>query len=79
MKRLTSLVALGAALAALCAPAVTLAAGGTPTLSQNSDSGFPDKSFTLTLPQKRALSASQVTVTENGTPAVASAGAMILR
>jgi tight adherence protein B len=91
VRRLAIFGAVGAALAALAAPAATLGAkptaaqkaaakkaaaqkaaarkaAGTLTLSQNPDSAFPDKSFTLTIPQKRALTARQVTVTEDGSP-----------
>ncbi len=91
MKRLTTFVAVGAALAALSAPAATLGApqappkaaglpsASAPTLSEAPDSGFPDKVFVLQLPQKKALTVRQVGVTENGTPvqglAVAAPGA----
>src|SRR5262249_56661437 len=41
-----------------------------PKLTESPSSGFPDKAYLLTLPAVKALSASQVSVTENGSPVV---------
>jgi tight adherence protein B len=82
VKPVWKLAAIGAAIAALCAPVTfaaprhpalrqarpTAAPQPAPTLKEAPDSGFPDKVFVLQLPQKRALKTSQVTVTENGQP-----------
>jgi tight adherence protein B len=58
----------GAALAAAVVPVVALGQGGSPTLAEAADSGFPDKVFIYRLPEPRALTADKVSVTENGTP-----------
>jgi VWFA-related protein len=54
------------ALVALALPAAALGQSGAPKLREDSDSGFPDKVFILELPESKALTASQVEVTENG-------------
>ena len=54
----------GAAVAALCIPA--LAAGQTPTLTDAPGTGFPDRSYLLQLPTQRTLEAGQLSITENG-------------
>jgi tight adherence protein B len=75
MRRLQLAIA-SAALAALVLP--TLALGqkpaqnqapeqtGTPTLSESSTSGFPDRAYLVTLPSTQPLTTQNVQVTENG-------------
>ena len=58
------LAIVGAAVAALCIPA--LAAGQTPTLTEATGTGFPDRAYLLGLPTQRTLEAGQLTITENG-------------
>jgi tight adherence protein B len=60
----------GAAIAALATPALTLGQGGSPTLREAPDTGFPDRAYLLQLPTQRTLTPNQVSVTENGTPVV---------
>lgn len=62
----TRIALVGAALAALCLPALAL--GQTPTLSNAPGTGFPDRFYLLQLPTPRALQPSQLTITENGQP-----------
>jgi tight adherence protein B len=57
-----------AALAALAVPVAAVGQGSAPTLREAPDSGFPGKVFGLQLPEKRALTADRLSVTENGTP-----------
>ena len=54
----------GAAVAALCVPALGL--GQTPTLRDAPNTGFPDREYLLQLPSQRTLTSDQVTITENG-------------
>jgi Flp pilus assembly protein TadB len=56
----------GAAIAALCLPALAL--GQAPTLSDAPGTGFPDRFYLLQLPTQRTLEASQLSITENGQP-----------
>jgi Flp pilus assembly protein TadB len=62
----TRIALVGAALAALCLPALAL--GQTPTLSDAPGTGFPDRYYLLQLPSQRALEPSQLAITENGQP-----------
>ena len=55
-----------AAIAALVAPTLALAQSGAPTLAEAPGSGFPDRSYLLQLPSRKALTTSGVVVTENG-------------
>ncbi|MCS7006284.1 MAG: VWA domain-containing protein [Thermoleophilia bacterium] len=59
---------IGAACLALClaAPAAALGQGGAPTLREERSSSFPDKTFILELPERKALRLSDLVVTENG-------------
>ena len=57
-----------AAVAALVVPALGVAQTVAPRLSKSSTSGFPDRAYLVTLPKTKALTASQVQVTENGGP-----------
>ena len=59
----------GAAIAALCLPALALAQ--TPTLKEAPGTGFPDRFYLLQLPSQRTLETSQLTITENGEPVTA--------
>ena len=72
MRTVARIAAAGAALAALTTLAVpTLAlgqGGGTPTLREEADSEFPDKVYTVQLPQKTTLHGRRIVVTENGVP-----------
>ena len=68
MRAQLRLAAAGAALAALLTPALGLGASTAPTLKQTSDSGFPDKVYSLQLPKKTTLKG--LSVTENGEPVV---------
>ena len=73
MRAQLRLAVAGAALAALLAPALTIAATGSsggapPTLSEASDSAFPDKVYTLQLPRRTNIKPGEVSVTENGDP-----------
>ena len=54
--------------AALAVPVAALGQSGGLTLKEAPDSSFPDKKFLLGLPERRALTANQVTLTENGAP-----------
>ncbi len=56
----------GAALAALVAPVVAVGQGGAPVLTE-AGSSFPGKVFRLQLPDRRALTADRLSMTENGT------------
>ena len=69
MKR-TSRIAVAAALVALVVPALALGQAPAPTVSDLPSAGFPDRNYLLTLPKTRALTTSQVDVTENGNPVV---------
>lgn len=66
MKPVMRIATTSAALAALVAPTLALGQGGAPTLAEASTSGFPDRSYLLQLPERRALTTSGVVVTENG-------------
>ena len=68
MRMLARLAAGGAAVAALAAPALALGAEDAPTLKEASGSGFPDRAYVLSLPKRTAVTASRLTVTENGEP-----------
>jgi len=57
-----------AALAALVAPTLALGQGGVPTLGEAQDSEFPDRVYLYRTPEPRALTASNLDVTENGGP-----------
>ena len=50
--------------------AATQLQGKAPTLTESQSAGFPDRNFLLTLPNTKALTTSQVEVTENGNPVV---------
>jgi tight adherence protein B len=58
----------GAAVAALCLPALAVGQTGTPTLREAQDSGFPDRVYIYRTPVATALTAANLTVTENGQP-----------
>jgi tight adherence protein B len=60
----------GAALAALLTPALGVGAASAPKLSESQESGFPDKVYTLQLPQKTTLKPGALSVTENGDPVI---------
>ncbi len=66
MKLVTRIAIASAALAALVAPTFALAQGEAPKLTEAPNSGFPDRSYLLQLPSRKALSTSGVFVTENG-------------
>jgi tight adherence protein B len=66
MRAVAGLVAI-VGIAALAVPVAAVGQSGL-TLQEAPDSGFPDKKFLLQLPQKRALTAGQIGLTENGTP-----------
>jgi uncharacterized protein YegL len=69
VKLVTRIAVTGAALAALLTPTLAFAqGGGALKLSESPNSGFPNRSYLLTLPQKRKLTAAQLSVTENGQP-----------
>jgi tight adherence protein B len=86
MRNKVELAIAGAALAALLTPALGVGAspkakakaqqaqaqaqGQAAKLSESQDSGFPDKVYTLQLPQKTTLKPGQLSVTENGNPVV---------
>ena len=57
-----------AALAALVAPTLALGQGGSPSLAEAQDSEFPDRVYLYRTPEARALTASNLTVAENGGP-----------
>ena len=61
-----ALSVVGVALAALAAPVVAVGQGSGPTLREAPDSKFPGMIFELQLPEKRALNANRLSVTENG-------------
>ena len=64
MKARARLVLAGAAVVALCLPA--LAVGQTPTLRPSPGTGFPDREYLLQLPEPQKLEARDVFLTENG-------------
>jgi hypothetical protein len=65
-RALIAIAALSALLGALAGPA---RADGTPTLTETSVSPeFPARSFVLHLPRERAVTRSNIEVTENGEP-----------
>jgi tight adherence protein B len=66
VKLLARIAATSAALAALVAPTLALGQGAAPKLAESPNSGFPDRSYLLQLPSRRALTTSSVAVTENG-------------
>ena len=68
MRRLLGTVAASAAVAALAVPGLALGQAGAPRLAESPDSGFPDRAYLLQLPERQALTAAGVTVTENGGP-----------
>ena len=59
---------MSAAVAALFAPGIALGQAGAPRLAESPNSGFPDRAYLLQLPERQALTAAGVTVTENGGP-----------
>jgi tight adherence protein B len=71
VKRLLRLTIASAAVAALALPTLALGQGPAPTLSEETTSGFPDKSFLVALPSTQALTTSKLQVTENGQPVMA--------
>ena len=66
MRHLVRTAAASAAVAALVLPG--LAFGQAPALVESPTSGFPDRAYLLQLPERRALTAAGVNVTENGGP-----------
>ena len=68
MRRLVGIAAVSAAVAALVVPGLALGQGNAPKLLVSPSSGFPDRAYLLQLPERRALTAAGVTVTENGGP-----------
>lgn len=66
MRLRARIAATSVALAVLVAPAAALGQGGQPRLKEERGSSFPDKAFILELPQRKALTASQLQITENG-------------
>ena len=68
MRRLVGIAAVSAAVAALFAPGIALGQAGAPRLAESPNSGFPDRAYLLQLPERQALTAAGVTVTENGGP-----------
>jgi tight adherence protein B len=66
-KLTAALFVTAAAFVTVTAPAA-VGQGNAPTLREAADSSFPDKVFQLQLPVQRALTASGLTMTENGTP-----------
>ena len=68
MRRLVGIAAASAAVAALFAPGIALGQAGAPRLAESPNSGFPDRAYLLQLPERQALTAAGVTVTENGGP-----------
>jgi tight adherence protein B len=71
VKRRLRLTIASAAVAALALPTLALGQGPAPTLSEETTSGFPDKSYLVTLPSTQPLTASKLDVTENGQPVMA--------
>ncbi len=72
MRRLIGLGVTGAALAALLMPALGQAQGTRgATVRETPDSAFPDKVYTLLLPQKKTVTQQNLSVTENGGPVLA--------
>ena len=71
MTRRLRLTIASAAVAALALPTLALGQGPAPTLSEETTSGFPDKSFLVALPSTQALTTSKLQVTENGQPVMA--------
>ncbi len=57
---------LGAVLVTLAAPVAAVGQSGAPVLQEAPDSSFPDKRFFLRLPERRALTADKVAMSENG-------------
>ncbi len=68
LRRAACLALAGAAVVALSLPALALGQSGAPTLTDATDTGYPDRVYQLLLPTARTLTADQVTVTENGDP-----------
>jgi len=68
VRRLVGIAAVSAAVAALFAPGIALGQAGAPRLAESPNSGFPDRAYLLQLPERQALTAAGVTVTENGGP-----------
>ena len=68
MKLALRIAIASAALAALVAPTLALGQGGVPTLGEAQDSEFPDRVYLYRTPEPRALTASNLDVTENGGP-----------
>ncbi|CAN5175398.1 hypothetical protein BH09ACT13_BH09ACT13_10090 [soil metagenome] len=65
MRRVT-LAAAGAAIAALVVSPLGGSQGSAPTLREAPGSAFPDRAYTLQIPERRALGADQLSLTENG-------------
>jgi tight adherence protein B len=86
VRLLARIAVTSAALAALVAPTLALGQGGSPTLTEAQDSEYPDRVYLYRTPQPRALTASNLDVTENGGPvsglavdnATKSSGAILL-
>ena len=55
-----------AVVVSLVAPVGAVAQSASPTLTEARDSSFPDKVFIYRLPERRALTADKVLITENG-------------
>ena len=70
MKLLARIGVASVAVAALVAPALAFGQGAAIKLTEAPNSGFPNRNYLVTLPEKRKLTAANVTVTENGTPVV---------
>ena len=68
MRLVTRIAITSAALAALVAPTFALGQSGAPTLAEARDSEFPDRVYLYRTPEPRALTASNLEVTENGGP-----------
>jgi len=66
VRRLVGIAAASAAVVALAVPGFALGQGQAPKLAESPSAGFPDRAYLLQLPERRALTAAGVTVTENG-------------
>ncbi|MDQ3671262.1 MAG: type II secretion system F family protein [Actinomycetota bacterium] len=68
MRRLVVIAAASATVAALVVPGFALGQAKAPKLTVSPSSGFPDRGYLLQLPERRALTAADVSVTENDGP-----------
>ncbi|HXG75287.1 MAG TPA: VWA domain-containing protein [Gaiellaceae bacterium] len=66
MRRASRIALAGAALLALALPTLAAGQGAAPRLTEVSGASFPDREYLLQLPSEKALTAENVTVTENG-------------